>query len=81
MQAYLKADLVEKLVGLGWNTRVSKGLRTVRQDLEIQLPRKVYVSSVIIVNRRNGEIREFDLVREKKVPTPADAKKLFRLNR
>ena len=79
MQAYLRTDLIEKLRSAGWSIQVTGGLRTVRQDLEIQLPRKVYVSSVNIVNRRSGEMREFDLIKEKKIPSPADIKKLFRV--
>lgn len=81
MLAYLKADLVEELHKAGWTVDVTSGIRSVRQDFEVQLPRKIYVSSVNIVNRRNNKVIEFDLIKEKKIPSPVDAKKLFRLNR
>lgn len=81
MQAYLKTDLVRRLRNLGWSIHVTGGLRTIKQDLEIRLPRKIYISSVNLVDRRSGEVREFDMIKERKVPSPADAKKLFRVEK
>lgn len=77
MQAYLKDKLVRELRKLGWVVTVTGGQRTLRQDMEVQLPRKVYVTSVKLVNRRTGETKEFDIVKNK-IPSPDDARKLFR---
>lgn len=77
MQAYLKDKLVRELRKLGWVVAVTEGQRTLRQDMEVQLPRKVYITSVKLVNRRTGETKEFDIVK-KGIPSPDDARKLFR---